>query len=147
MYDDYSDFHKGSDNFFGSTFSTSILLQKTSSSKLLLPSLGIPFFTSKKMDGDNTAKSFEQGANSAVKENEMSSGIHESVKQIVSGLKPLASTDGLMIGGMQPSAGEKTTGTGTSMFSKDGALGSMFNGKKSLRIIRSSFKHADTGHS
>ncbi|KAF6231775.1 hypothetical protein HO173_010077 [Letharia columbiana] len=60
------------------------------------------------MDGDHTAKSFEQGANSALKENEMSTGIHESVKQI-------------------PSAGDKTTGTGTSMFSKDGALGSMFN--------------------
>lgn len=60
------------------------------------------------MDGDNTAKSFEQGANSAVKESEMSSGIHESVKQT-------------------PAAGEKTAGSGTSMFSKDGALGSMFN--------------------
>ena len=35
------------------------------------------------MDGDHTAKSFEQGANSALKENEMSSGIHESVKQTV----------------------------------------------------------------
>lgn len=36
------------------------------------------------MDGDSTAKSFEQGANSAVRENEMSSGIHESVKQTAS---------------------------------------------------------------
>ncbi|CAF9907723.1 MAG: hypothetical protein ALECFALPRED_003787 [Alectoria fallacina] len=62
------------------------------------------------MDGDSTAKSFEQGANSAVRENEMSSGIHESVKQ---------------------TASEKTTGTGTSMFSKDGTLGSMFNGTAS----------------
>ena len=35
------------------------------------------------MDGDNTAKTFEQGANSAVKENEMTSGLHESVKQTV----------------------------------------------------------------
>ena len=41
------------------------------------------------MDGDHTAKSFEQGANSALKENEMSSGIHESVKQVVSGSEPL----------------------------------------------------------
>ena len=40
------------------------------------------------MDGDNTAKSFEQGANSAIKENEMSSGIHESVKQTVSDSEP-----------------------------------------------------------
>ena len=35
------------------------------------------------MDGDNTAKTFEQGANSALKENELSSGIHESVNQTV----------------------------------------------------------------
>lgn len=65
------------------------------------------------MDGDHTAKSFEQGANSAVKENELSSGIHESVKQT-------------------PAAGEKTTGTGTSVFSKDGAVGKMFNADGAL---------------
>jgi len=35
------------------------------------------------MDGDQTAKTFEQGANSALKENELTSGIHESVKQTV----------------------------------------------------------------
>ena len=86
------------------------------------------------MDGDNTAKSFEQGANSALKENEMSSGIHESVKQTVSDSEAsLASTDVLILGELQPAAGEKTTGTGTSMFSKDGALGSMFNGTESPR--------------
>ncbi|MCJ1459221.1 hypothetical protein MMC28_009598 [Mycoblastus sanguinarius] len=65
------------------------------------------------MDGDNTAKTFEQGANSALKENEMTSGIHESVKQT-------------------PAAGEKTTGTGGSIFSKDGAVGSMFNADGAL---------------
>ena len=53
------------------------------------------------MDGDSTAKSFEQGANSAVKENEMSSGIHESVKQTVSTSIPsLASMDELIYGEM-----------------------------------------------
>lgn len=36
------------------------------------------------MDGDATAKNFEQGANSAMKETEMSSGMHESVKQTAS---------------------------------------------------------------
>ena len=36
------------------------------------------------MDGDDTAKTFEQGANSALKENELSTGIHESFKQTVS---------------------------------------------------------------
>ncbi|KAL8972696.1 MAG: hypothetical protein Q9197_002656 [Variospora fuerteventurae] len=56
------------------------------------------------MDGDHSAKTFEQGANSAMKDQEMTSGIHES-----------------------PAAGDKTQGTGTSMFSKDGAVGKMFN--------------------
>ena len=84
------------------------------------------------MDGDSTAKSFEQGANSAVKENELSSGIHESVKQTVGVLEMFSRIiSGLMLGDMQPAAGEKTTGTGTSMFSKDGAVGSMFNGNAS----------------
>ncbi len=35
------------------------------------------------MDGDNTAKTFEQGANSAMKDQELTSGIHESTNQIV----------------------------------------------------------------
>ncbi|MCJ1308554.1 hypothetical protein MMC25_002207 [Agyrium rufum] len=61
------------------------------------------------MDGDQTAKTMEQGANSAMKGGQdLTEGIHESTKQI-------------------PAAGDKTTGTGTSMFSKDGAVGSMFN--------------------
>ena len=30
---------------------------------------------------------------------------------------------------LQPAAGDKTQGTGTSIFSKDGAVGSMFNGE------------------
>ncbi|KAI4280866.1 MAG: hypothetical protein L6R35_005811 [Caloplaca aegaea] len=52
------------------------------------------------MDGDHSAKTFEQGANSAMKDQEMTSG---------------------------PAAGDKTQGTGTSIFSKDGAVGKMFN--------------------
>lgn len=35
------------------------------------------------MDGDQTAKTFEQGANSAMNETEGTSGIHETVKQTV----------------------------------------------------------------
>ncbi len=35
------------------------------------------------MDGDHTAKTFEQGANSAMKDQELTSGIHESTNQIV----------------------------------------------------------------
>ncbi len=35
------------------------------------------------MDGDQSAKTMEQGANSALHETEMSSGIHESIKQTV----------------------------------------------------------------
>ncbi|CAF9928823.1 MAG: hypothetical protein HETSPECPRED_006942 [Heterodermia speciosa] len=55
----------------------------------------------------------EQGANSAMKDQELTSGIHESVNQI-------------------PGAGEKTQGTGTSIFSKDGAVGKMFNADGAL---------------
>ena len=36
-----------------------------------------------KMDGDQSAKTMEQGANSAMKDDSMASGIHESVKQTV----------------------------------------------------------------
>ena len=36
----------------------------------------------------------------------------------------------------KPAAGEKTTGTGTSIFSKDGAVGSMFNGIMPLYLSR-----------
>ena len=35
------------------------------------------------MDGDSTAKSFEQGANSGLKDQELTGGIHESVNQTV----------------------------------------------------------------
>lgn len=50
------------------------------------------------MDGDHTAKSFEQGANSALKDTEMSSGIHESVKQTVRGSESsLVSIDALIL--------------------------------------------------
>lgn len=35
------------------------------------------------MDGDHSAKSMEQGANAAMKDQEMTSGIHESVNQVV----------------------------------------------------------------
>ncbi|MCJ1409815.1 hypothetical protein MMC19_003898 [Ptychographa xylographoides] len=61
------------------------------------------------MDGDNTAKTFEQGANSAMKGGQdMVDGIHEGVKQT-------------------PAAGEKTTGNTTSIFDKSGAVGQAFN--------------------
>ncbi len=78
------------------------------------------------MDGDQSAKTFEQGANSAMKDQEFTSGIHESTNQIVSVEVPFFNTTKLTQS--QPAAGEKTRGTGTSMFSKDGAVGSMFNG-------------------
>lgn len=35
------------------------------------------------MDGDSTAKTFESGANSALKDQDLTSGIHESVNQTV----------------------------------------------------------------
>ena len=35
------------------------------------------------MDGDSSAKTMERGANSAMKDQELTSGIHESTNQIV----------------------------------------------------------------
>lgn len=60
------------------------------------------------MDGDSSAKAMDKGANSAIDNSEFSSGVHESVTA-----------------GREP-AGEKTTGTGTPAFHKDGAIGSAF---------------------
>ena len=78
------------------------------------------------MDGDQSAKTFEQGANSALKENEMTSGIHESVKQTVS-LK-ISLTGRLSLIRTKPAQGEKTTGGGASIFDKTGAVGKQFTG-------------------
>lgn len=62
-----------------------------------------------KMDGDHSAKTMEQGANKASgAAGGLMDGLHESTKQT-------------------PAAGEKMTGQGTSVFSKDGALGKHFN--------------------
>lgn len=79
------------------------------------------------MDGDNTAKTFEQGANSVTKETELSSGLHESVNQVVFSLPSSFLLHPLTP--LQPAAGEKTQGTGTSIFDKQGAVGKMFNGE------------------
>jgi len=68
----------------------------------ILPSL------TNKMDGDHSAKSMEQGANSATKgAQDMTDGLHEGVKQT-------------------PAEGDKMTGHGTSIFSKEGAIGKQF---------------------
>ena len=40
------------------------------------------------MDGDNTAKTFEQGANSAVKDTDLTQGLHESYNQTVCFIPP-----------------------------------------------------------
>ncbi|KAL8939806.1 MAG: hypothetical protein Q9216_003157 [Gyalolechia sp. 2 TL-2023] len=78
------------------------------------------------MDGDHTAKTFEQGANSAMKDQDLTTGVHESVNQIVRILE-ISSDVPKQADPEQPAAGDKTQGTGTSMFSKDGAVGKMFN--------------------
>jgi len=61
-----------------------------------------------KMDGDSSANTMDKGANSAMPHVDMTTGIHENSKT-----------------GSMP-AGEKTQGTGTPVFNKDGAIGSMF---------------------
>ncbi|KAK5087332.1 hypothetical protein LTR70_002180 [Exophiala xenobiotica] len=60
-------------------------------------------------DGDHTAKALDQGANTATNAQDMTEGIHEDVSH-----------------GVKTGAGEKETGQGTSMFSKDGAIGKQF---------------------
>jgi len=82
------------------TFATSAQLQK------IIPEATQT--TPGKMDGDSSAKTMDKGANSAMDQTEMSTGIHETTKT-----------------GSMP-AGEKTQGTGTPAFHKDGAIGSMF---------------------
>ncbi|KAI9673995.1 MAG: hypothetical protein M1817_002201 [Caeruleum heppii] len=66
------------------------------------------------MDGDNSAKTMDQGAKSAMPNVDMTSGVHEQSKPDTA------------------PAGEKTTGTGTPAFNKDGAIGSMFKADGAL---------------
>ncbi|OCT51665.1 hypothetical protein CLCR_09254 [Cladophialophora carrionii] len=61
------------------------------------------------MDGDHTGKNLDAGANAATKAQDLTEGIHEGAAQ-------------------GAAAGAKTTGQGTSMFSKDGAVGHQFTG-------------------
>jgi len=62
-----------------------------------------------KMDGDHSGKALDAGASSAAKAQDMTEGVPETGKQGTGG-----------------GFGDKTTGHGTSMFSKDGAIGKMF---------------------
>ena len=105
------------------------------------------------MDGDQTAKTFEQGANSAMKGgSDLAEGVHESTKQIVSPsflqlfqlprphqhptrINTLNFRTNTLLLLQQPAAGDKTTGAGTSVFSKDGAVGSMFNGQSMTNTL------------
>ena len=92
MYDDYSRLHQitsyllynplTASQLYKRLFTSCLPVKITSTSNTTIRFL-YPPPTSNTMDGDNTAKNFEQGANSALKENELTSGIHESVKQTV----------------------------------------------------------------
>ncbi|KAI9745135.1 MAG: hypothetical protein M1818_001413 [Claussenomyces sp. TS43310] len=59
------------------------------------------------MDGDQSAKTMDAGAQSGMNALDMTDGIHEAATN-------------------KSAAGEKTTGTGVPAFNKDGAIGSMF---------------------
>lgn len=74
-------------------------------------------------DGDHTAKGLDQGANVATNAQDMTEGIHEDVSHGVCSSKARQeySADRRKTG-----AGEKETGQGTSIFSKDGAIGKQF---------------------
>ncbi len=86
------------------------------------------------MDGDQSAKTLDRGANLAINDQDFTSGIHESGNKMVSSHLPLV-LYGFFISfphprwiliTVQAPAGEKTTGTGEPAFSKDGAIGSAF---------------------
>ncbi len=101
-------------------------INSNSNTESILPSL------TNKMDGDHSAKSMEQGANSATKgAQDLTEGLHESVKQTVR-LDSVYTISALPIGMMltvvvvQPAQGDKMTGHGTSIFSKEGAVGKQF---------------------
>ncbi|GAB7366766.1 hypothetical protein MBLNU230_g0720t1 [Neophaeotheca triangularis] len=62
------------------------------------------------MDGDSSHKTMTAGASAATRATDLTDGIHEDAKKDLGGAP----------------AGEKTTGTGTSVFDKGGAVGSAF---------------------
>ena len=100
------------------------------------------------MDGDNTAKSFEQGANSALKESEMSSGIHESVKQTVSSSEPSpASTDALMLWNCSPQQVKRPQGLELQCFLRMGLWDLCSTVWQPPRKNQVAMKYTDTGHS
>ncbi|KAK4627622.1 uncharacterized protein CLAFUR5_04230 [Fulvia fulva] len=69
------------------------------------------------MDGDHSAKTMDKGASAATKTQDLADGIHEDAKPTGTG------------------AGEKMTGQGTSMLSKDGAIGGAFQGDGAIGSI------------
>lgn len=60
------------------------------------------------LDGDSSAKAMDKGATAASIHTDLTDGIHETARN------------------PGEPVGEKTTGTGTSVFSKDGAIGKQF---------------------
>jgi hypothetical protein len=75
------------------------------------------------MDGDSTAKTLDSGA---IRNTEGSDSIHETSHQAVLPASLLIPFTYHELIRTKTSAGEKTQGTGTPPFSKDGAVGSMF---------------------
>ena len=78
------------------------------------------------MDGDSTAKTLDFGANSALRNTEGSDSIHEASHQAVCSNPISFIRAHRLTHETQEPAGQKTQGTGTPAFSKDGAIGSMF---------------------
>jgi len=68
------------------------------------------------MDGDSTAKTMDQGANSVIRNVDGSDSIHEASHQ-------------------SNAVGEKTQGTGTSAFHKDGPIGKQFKADGAIGSI------------
>lgn len=87
------------------------------------------------MDGDHSAKTMDQGASAATKTQDLADGIHEDAK--ATGVLPPSPSSFLkaIANFVQTGAGEKMTGQGTSILSKDGAIGGAFQGDGAIGSI------------
>lgn len=86
------------------------------------------------MDGDHSAKTMDKGASAATKTQDLADGIHEDAKP-TGVLSSSASLLRALANSVQTGAGEKMTGQGTSMLSKDGAIGGAFQGDGAIGSI------------
>jgi len=89
------------------------------------------------MDGDSTAKTMDQGANSVIRNVDGSDSIHEASHQAVRSTVSVLPHWSVISDAYtkQNAVGEKTQGTGTSAFHKDGPIGKQFKADGAIGSI------------